>query len=130
MNRARQLAATEWKPTAIQRVLEREGHGQPCLSTIRRWIDAEYAQRCARQQAAFAVVKRASSARFRLKGESPEYRVAFMRILRAQGVSCRAIGVVHGVVFGDGLSEWQVRQAFRGDDPKVGPVGRGTRRAA
>ncbi len=124
MLRARELAASDWKPTAIQGILEQEGHGRPSTSTIRRWFDAEYASRCNEQQIRFSQARRARNARYRLRGQSEQYRVTFMRTLRVEGVSYRSIGAVCGVVFGEALSEWQVRQAFGGHDPKVTNIGR------
>ncbi len=130
MNRARELAASDWKAPAIRRILEQEGYGHPSVDTVRGWIDPVYAANCAARQTAVKRVKRAQTARFRLNGRTPEYRLAFMRVLRSQGVSCRAIGVTHGVVFGEALSEWQVRQAFGGHDPKVTNIGREANAAA
>ncbi len=110
MLRARELAASDWAPMAITGILEREGHGSPSESTIRRWVSGRQQQ---------PRLSQPQNARHRLHGRTDSDRLAFMRTLRAQGVSCRAIGVVCGVVFGEALSEWQVRQVFRGHDPKT-----------
>lgn len=114
MQRAKDLAASGSAPEAIPGILEREGHGHPSESTVRRWVNGHQSQPRLRAQ----------NARYRLPGRSVNDRLAFMRILRAQGVSCRAIGVVSGLVFDDPLSEWQVRQMFAGRDPKAKNFGR------
>lgn len=122
MRRARQLAATGIMLTEIREALEHEGHGKPSGRTIATWVAEERAEIRRQQLAAAQLALGPHAARFRLDCDTPDDRLAFMRLLRSQGVSCRAIGVVAGVVFGEALTHNQVSWLFRGGDPKPGPV--------
>jgi hypothetical protein len=127
MLRAIELREGGWELERVRELLTAEGLGAPTTKTIQRWVDPDYAERQAefgrRAHRRFG----ASRARFRLSSNTPEYRLAFLRTLREQGLSCQALGVVHGVVFGERLSEWQVRNLFSEDDPK--PLIQGRRQA-
>jgi hypothetical protein len=121
MVRAKELAGRGWYATAIRSILQGEGLGSPCVNTIRRWVDPAYdeAQRrrvrttMARARAA-STVSQSGGPKFRLPIKTEEGQQAFMRVLRAEGVSCSAIGKVCGVVFGERLTDNQVRYMLRG----------------
>lgn len=111
--RACELAAGGWKAARIRDILEQEGHGRPSHTTVSLWMDsAKYKVHMDRSRAQQRA-KVAATARFRLHGDSPDYRRAFMVRLRSEGLSCHAVGVVFGVVFGERLTANQVRWALR-----------------
>jgi hypothetical protein len=111
--RTRELSAAGWSRERIQDLLEREGYGRPSHTTVGLWADpAKYEAHMNRSRAQQRA-KAAAETDFRLRGSTPEYKRAFMERLRSQGLSCHAVGVVHGVVFGERLTEHQVRYALR-----------------
>jgi hypothetical protein len=114
MARARELYDAGWGYRKITRLLANELGVQVSHDTVKRWTDPEFARRA--RERATARNRRVWSARweFQLGGARPsdEYRVAFMRRLRSEGVSCAAVGKVCGVVFGQPLTHHQVRYAL------------------
>ena len=117
MLRARELREAGWYATAIRRILTDEGHGSPSLFTIQTWTNRRYLERHHDRMRTRGAARTAERARFRLQGSTPAYRLEFMRALRAADLSPNAIGKVCGVVFGERLSQDQVRYALeKGED--------------
>ncbi len=118
--RARELAEGGWKAVEIRDLLEREGRGRPSHTTVGMWMDPEKYRVHRDRSRAQQLRQAADNAQFRMGGSSPDYRRALMVRLRSEGLSCHAIGVVHGVVFGDRLTAHQVRYALRDLPSTVG----------
>lgn len=110
---SQELSDAGWKPAAIRRILEREGHPVPTRTTIYEWINPDYRDRQRDLERQRRAEKSAQTARFRLHSDSAAYREAFMRRLRAEGLSCAAIAKVHGVVFGQRISDVKVWRMLR-----------------
>jgi hypothetical protein len=111
VNTARKMHEAGWGPTFIRRALARDGINVADV-TIKRWVDEDYAERQRAAHRARQARKRAEQARFTTHGASDEYRMALMRRLRAEGLSCTAIGKVSGVLFDKPLTDGQVRYAL------------------
>jgi hypothetical protein len=116
MVRARELREAGWFPTAIRRLLEKEGHGSPSLFTIQTWTNPRYLAAHHERMQARGLERSAERSRFRLQGSSESYRRAFMERLRDEGVSCNGIAKVCRVVFGVPLTAHQVRYALTEHD--------------
>ena len=117
MRRALELREAGWTPTQVRKQLEREGLGAPSTTTLRKWACPEYDRRQRALIHEYGSRRAADSATFRLRGSTGAYKHAFMTRLRSEGLSAHAIGVVHGIVFDERLTEQQVRYALR-DIPK------------
>jgi sugar phosphate isomerase/epimerase len=98
-----------WKPTKIRQLLGDEGLGSPSVNTIYQWVNPEYRERHRQSMRERKRRETALNAAFRLRSDTEEYRLAFMRALRAERVSCHGIAKVCRVVFGARMSEQQVR---------------------
>jgi hypothetical protein len=98
--RARDLAAAGWNATDIARRIPKEFPGiAPAATTVRRWIDPDYAERQrVREQVGGPKMRRWGWRR----------RLDRVRALRDAGLTHRAVAAVMGLDFGLDLSEQQV----------------------
>lgn len=103
MHLARTLKEGGWSYGSIQDHLEADFGVRPSRATLRRWCDAEYAERRREQNRRDMHERRAAESSFRLMGSSPDYRAAFVLRLRHEGV--RDIQEVCRVVFGEQVDE-------------------------
>ena len=112
MRRAIELHEAGWRAPDIQRILLSEGRAAPHQQTIRLWINPTRTERTRAKNRDYHRARAVQRQAFRMRSDSPPVRLAFMRELRSQGVSRRDIGIVHGVVYGERLTESQVRYAL------------------
>ena len=108
MAEARELAEAGFYPVGIRRILQGRHGTVPSLVTIRAWVDPGYAERqnakCRRRNARLS----AERAKFRLRGDTPEFRAQFMRRLRDEGMPHESIARCCRVVFDDPSINWRV----------------------
>jgi hypothetical protein len=118
MARARELRAAGWPWRRIQSILRAELGVEVTRDTLLRWCSEGYAAKKAARVAARNLQVRSESWNFLISGgnTSDEYRLAFMRRLADEGVSCAAIAKVCTVVLGQELTLHQVRYALNGRD--------------
>jgi hypothetical protein len=116
--RAQELHAAGWPIVKIADLLERELGARPCRDTILGWVDPAYAQRRDMRQQRYNTRRWAARWTFQLGGErmSTEYRAAFARRLRDEGVPVESIARVCGVVFGGDWTGDHVRKLIAGSE--------------
>jgi hypothetical protein len=101
-NRARELAQAGWTATQIARRIPTEFPGvEPAPTTVRRWIDREYAERQRSD-------RRMGGAKTRRWGW--RRRLERVRDLRSAGLSYRSVAAVMRLDFRIDLSERQVER--------------------
>lgn len=109
----RELRRAGWEIRAIQRVIRDEGHPNvPGRETILRWTNEHYANSKRRKQRRHYASVNAANATFRLSSEQPEYKDAFARRLREEGVPVSSIAKVMRVVFRSPPCEETLRTRF------------------
>lgn len=111
---ARTLRNGGWTIPEIRDHVERDTGRRPTAGTIRRWVDAEFAQQRRESQRRESHRRRAEHAVFTLPGDSPTYRAAFMRRLDEEGVPDPSIAKVCTVVFGEQFTTYDVKVALQG----------------
>lgn len=111
VGRAQEHREAGWSLSRTADLLGEEFGVRPATTTVLRWTDEKYAVR--------ARAKDTVRARLRHRKQNPprpdrrlsaELRLERMRELRLRSVSCRAIGQVAAVWWGDELSAGQVRR--------------------
>jgi hypothetical protein len=123
MLRAQEHYAAGWKPTKIRELLTTEGHPVPSLNTIYQWVNPTYRARHRQKMRDRKARLAATDATFHLPSNGTDYQHAFMRRLRDERVSCNAIAKVCVVVFGEPVTEHQVRYAL-GETTRPAPAHR------
>lgn len=116
--RARELHAAGWSLSEIRRRLELEGvTPPPAENTIWTWTRPKAAARLAEARNRRIRLARLGARTFAWPGvRGPEWRLEYMRRLRAAGLSYRAIAGVMALHFPDRpLSEYAVRELLLAD---------------
>lgn len=113
LTRAREHFAAGWKTTQIPGLLEGEGLGHPSVNTIYQWCYPVQRDRAVDAMRARKARDAATSATFRLSGQSAAYHLAFMQRLRREGIPCSSIAKVCRVVLGLDVSREYVRDRLK-----------------
>lgn len=117
--RARELAGQGFEPQGIRRILGREQGVTPTTTTLRTWVDEEYAVARKEQNRSHKLrrLREAGKVGWRANTVTAGWKLDRMRELRAAGLSWRGIGIVAGVWWGDyGLSVDQVRDRIQKEE--------------
>jgi hypothetical protein len=109
--RAREHRLAGWSLSDVRRLIGEEFGSAPNRQTVKGWLDPQYATRRRRQQRSGERRRRGVKPNRRL---SADWKAEQIVRLHEAGCSVRSITVVAAVLWGDELTEHQVRGRLEG----------------
>lgn len=118
--KARHLRGAGWSLADVGRFLEEDLGSRPSRSTVMRWTNPVREEKQREHGRRHAARRNAERASFRFPGNrSPEYRAAFMRRLRDEGMPHESIARCCRVVFDDPSVNWRTVKDILASDRLV-----------
>lgn len=120
IQRAREHFEADWNPRQISRLLHGEFGVRPHPTTVRLWVDGEYARNFSKANRLRTRARWQREHPHRPEKISPERALERMALLRERGLSMNAIAITAGVWWGEVLTEYDVRSRLESSYAKQG----------